>query len=352
MIVIRFPDALYALDPCHLRHFYEVLWAHNDVIGINAIDSRHADYSFSLPGRQADRRIHFCRHDPHIAVADIGIDNLIDPSMEGALDAIEASHHQIDHIKRAFPAELAKKWPRGELIADIDRYDIFAPNVLDPWDKGVIQGLRKAKFLWIPMSVPGEIFNSTCTEHRPLDVFFLGVAYHYYPIRILMIQALKDDKSISFKHAELFTGSEENMSACRKDLSIWDDHQRWYASKLRSAKIMPFCGSIFNYPVQKYYEAMACGCLVVAPIPKDADRLGFVDGETMVAVDHVNFMDKIKYYLAHDEERLAITKAAHKLAHSRYTCEAQSRILVSKLKAIRAGHTIEEMDQYPDGFIL
>jgi|GEM_PF-6193153 len=60
--------------------------------------------------------------------------------------------------------------------------------------------------------------------------------------------------------------------------------------------------------------------------------MGFVDGINMIVVDENNFMEKLKYYLAHEKERKVITSNAYQLYRERYTCRKSARSLLKQLK--------------------
>lgn len=63
--------------------------------------------------------------------------------------------------------------------------------------------------------------------------------------------------------------------------------------------------SLDNFPPARTYEAMACGCVMIAndkPIYRD---LGFVDGENCILFksgDYEEMIKKIRYYMNHKEE--------------------------------------------------
>jgi len=73
-----------------------------------------------------------------------------------------------------------------------------------------------------------------------------------------------------------------------------------YTKFLSQSKIFIFGSSIYNYPLEKYTEGMACNTLVMAPMPLDGKDLHFVPDKNFVEVNQSNFVEKIRYYLKHD----------------------------------------------------
>ena len=71
----------------------------------------------------------------------------------------------------------------------------------------------------------------------------------------------------------------------------------------------------------KYFEALACGTLLLASSSPELEELGFIDGETFVAVDKESIVEKVSYYLMHDEERERIIQQGRQLILNRHTTE-------------------------------
>jgi glycosyltransferase involved in cell wall biosynthesis len=191
------------------------------------------------------------------------------------------------------------------------------------------------------MALPSQTFQTTLNEARPVDVTFIGVADQHYPFRLIALSVLNGLRGVNVVY-KFPDGARPHP--CWWDDAAFDAHQVEYAGWLRQAKILVCDGSVFNYPVQKYFEAMACGCLVVAPLPRDAAVLGFVDGETMVAADPHNLLDKVGYYLTYPTERRRIVENAWRLVQKNYTCEAQVAIFIRKLRQILNGAPVASLN--------
>lgn len=304
-------------------------------------------------GGDARLHAHLYRADPHSLVGEIGcgMAPFVDQRMLDILPRVGLADHA-RHIMSpdGWAANIAKMNPTPQ-IPRLDAFDIICVPMYDPYCVVLKPLLRHARLLRVPMAGPASIFHMPVEESRPIDVFFIGSVGGYYPMRVLMTRALHAEcptgpnarSSMKFWHGQSPTATE--IEAFAADFRLFDVHQRWYADCMRRSKIFPMCGGVGNCPVQKFFEAMACGCLVVAPLPRDADLLGFVDGETMVACDADNFMEKIRYYVDHDAERRRITANAYNLVTRNHSCEARAAILVRQFQEILDGAPAESVDR-------
>jgi len=313
-------------DRSHTRHFYEELVK---LPGVFFGDASPADADWTInnwhPASGSSIRLY--RPDPHAFTADCDIRDLLDPEQAKLLTGPETPSGWLEMMIERLTARRAGR----SVIPELDCYDLLALSSMDPLEP-MFTGKTTGRILHLQMTVPSWAFHSDGTEDRPIDTMFLGCRSYYYPLRRMMLRTLPKATDVGFYDMP-------RMKWKAPDYSIdkFDAHQCDYGVALRATKIAPFCGSIFNYPVQKYLESMACGALVCAPIPRDAELLGFVDGETMVAVTAENYMDKIREYLANDAERKRITANARDLVVRNYTCEVSARRFMENLEAIKGG---------------
>jgi spore maturation protein CgeB len=103
---------------------------------------------------------------------------------------------------------------------------------------------------------------------------------------------------------------------------------------LNQSKIFLTCDSIYKFPVLKYFEALSCGALLLAPGSTELEQLGFKDGETFVEVNETNFLQKATYYLSHDQERNRITENGLKFIQERHTTEVRAKQLITHIRRI------------------
>lgn len=195
--------------------------------------------------------------------------------------------------------------------------------------------LKSAKY-HLPHSLPEIHFYSKPNQVKEIDILLCGnTDPNWYPLRHLMWSTImKSGLSFSSYTEPGWVVLQKTIANKERGSQIeaYEKQLQEYSTKLRQAKIMVFDGGVFDYPVKKYIEAMACGCLVLAPMPLDADLMGFVDGVNMIVVDETNFMEKCRYYLEHEQERKQITDAAYNLYLERHTCQKSAEKFLQYLK--------------------
>jgi hypothetical protein len=94
-----------------------------------------------------------------------------------------------------------------------------------------------------------------------------------------------------------------------------------YLSRLHQAKIavVDNCGT--GVTTQKYIEAAMNGCLLIGELP-ELDNEIFSDGETMIRSEPDDLPGFIEYYLAHDDERIAIAEELRRRVALAYSLDA------------------------------
>jgi glycosyltransferase involved in cell wall biosynthesis len=107
---------------------------------------------------------------------------------------------------------------------------------------------------WLPAAYdPAAHYVEAGTE-RDLDV---GIAAVAYPERVELVQRLADS----------------GLSVAAVTGAIWDDYRRFY-NRVKVALVKSIAGDL----TQRFLEAMAMGCCVLADRTLDADKLGFLPG--------------------------------------------------------------------------
>lgn len=158
-----------------------------------------------------------------------------------------------------------------------------------------------ANCCFVPWSVDAKkLFKSkTPWDDRKYDVTFIGSVFDVYHIRKLIVERLPHiDLPItrfigSSPSGEIWTW---NIDELQKTHYVG---QR-YADLLDQSKIFIFGSSIYRYPILKYFEGMASGCLVMANQPTRARELGFVDKSSYVEITEDDWERKIEQYLFND----------------------------------------------------
>ena len=182
---------------------------------------------------------------------------------------------------------------------------------------------------WLPHCVNTEVFRDYAFS-RTIDVASSGsTVQSIYPLRYKImteLQRVTDFKFVMPPHAryDMARGKAASGALIRDN----------YAKFLAHSKIFIFDSSIYNYALMKYTEGMACKSLVMAPTPHDAENLHFIAGENFVEVNEANFLNKIRYYLRHEEERNEISENGMNTVLKYHTLEKRCEELVTYLGAL------------------
>ncbi|MFC0189097.1 glycosyltransferase [Fictibacillus aquaticus] len=169
------------------------------------------------------------------------------------------------------------------------------------------------RLVWFPHHVPAEIFKRYPVP-KEIPFLLMGASFpHLYPFRDYMIKQFSNVSG--FVHH-----SHPGYGMGRRGIV-----GEQYARLISSAKIFLTCDSIHHFPVLKYFEVPACGTLLLASSSQELTDLGFVDGETFVAVNEANVKAKAEYYLQNEQERERIIQNGMRLIAERHTTAVRAK---------------------------
>lgn len=169
---------------------------------------------------------------------------------------------------------------------------------------------------WLPFSVDNNRFKRLDLP-KIVDVSILGnLNPHVYTLRLKALVYLLQQNKYSLRTAPAYG----------------DD----YVRAINQSRVFLTCSGIWKYPVMKYFEAMACGVLLFADTPLDAEELGFKANVNYVALtgEEQDLQEKLDYYLNNPTEAEKVAHAGEELARSRHTNEVRARELYRLLEAI------------------
>lgn len=180
-----------------------------------------------------------------------------------------------------------------------------------------------------PVFLPWSMDPEKCCpqEEKSFDVAFLGARGGVYPLRNDLWRGLP---TICRKHGlKLLRKSSPAGSSFKRYIPklMSEGHVvgRRYHATLGTTSILIFGGSKFRYPVQKYFEGMASGCLVMANEPGAADDLHFEDGYNFVDINISNWRDKLLYYSKHRDEAQQIAACGRETILKYHTHEIRAK---------------------------
>ena len=174
--------------------------------------------------------------------------------------------------------------------------------------------------IWFPHSVDTEQFLYFGT--KCLDVLMVGVTQlPWYPFRAEACRLLENQP---YFH-KVARPPETRHHAPKYPVG------RDYAELLSSAKICITCGSIYHYPVMKFFEIPACGSLLISDWFPELEMLGFKPDWNMVVADLDNLPKQVEWWLSHDEERRRVSDRGAELVRKYHSTEIRAKQLLNHL---------------------
>ena len=245
-----------------------------------------------------------------------GDNNLHTPPFEGKscriITDLHAKHHYNDPTWRQYLLRLDnKKYTR-----------VFSRYLGLPGKRNLI---RDRGYTWLPWSTDTDVF---VPKQKSIDIAFIGrTSPVHYPLRQKMKEYVEGlDPQWKTFVAESPTGKtfdrlvENNLAGER------------YASILSKARIVVFDCSVYKYPLQKFFEGIASGCVVLSTRPIGAEELGLIDCETYVNVNKGNWEGAIDYWLGEHSECAKISNKARELAVNKHSHRVRAEQFVEELR--------------------
>lgn len=242
--------------------------------------------------------------------------------------------------------------PKGCFVIDIhyspsERVKFFNRNKIDlifsvtksPFLKKFPQ--YKDQFRWLPFAINPEVFKDWQIE-KNINFLLMGQVFDRerksrnvtgtpkgkYPFREEVLVRMRKEEGFLFHHHPGHYAKNTSKNYLNEK----------YAKELNRAKMFFTCGSKFQYPVLKYFEAPACRTLLLAkPVP-DLTELGFVDGENFVACNESNFYEKAMYYLENEEERTKIIDSGYEFIHTHHTNDVRAQQFIEYVEEYLASY--------------
>lgn len=201
---------------------------------------------------------------------------------------------------------------------------------------GEYLNLNSDKVHFFPWSLNENTYSFSLKKDN--DICFLGCSGVKYPIRNRIKKEIRG--FCKEKKYSLLMGKRSGESKINPNfMSKYSDKQidelmvgMGYVKALQRTKLMLFDSSVYKYPVKKYFECMATGCLILADKPNHSSVLGLVEGEHFVCINRKNWKDRVNYYLLNDEKRERIVRQARQLFLERHTNRVRAKQLLTIIK--------------------
>lgn len=185
--------------------------------------------------------------------------------------------------------------------------------------------MYKHLLVWMPHHVEMNVFNDY-KEKKSIPYLLMGSVHpHIYPLRYKVLLEMQKEFGFVYHKHPGYRNFESNSDALI-------DHN--YAREINKAKIFFTCDSKYKYPLNKYFEVLACNTLLLAPTSKELEDLGFIPDQHFVAITDRDFKEKARYYLLHEKKRLEIAKRGYQMVSANHTTQVRAKQLVSTIKKL------------------
>lgn len=178
-----------------------------------------------------------------------------------------------------------------------------------------------------------EKFKPTNGE-KDIDILFLGaLGLPWYPLRTKIFRELPEVAE-KYGWKIVMRQSPPGRSLTRKISALQGKHivGDRYSNIIARSKLFVFGTSVFKYPLLKFPESMACRTCAVSDVPLTAEKLHLVENQNFVSINERNWVQKLKYYLEHDDEREAIAQQGYETYLKHHTTDIRAQQLVQFLE--------------------
>lgn len=175
------------------------------------------------------------------------------------------------------------------------------------------------KCIWFPHSVNTKIFRDYNME-RKYDILQTGALYKVYETRNFVKSVFSGDER--YKIIERPKENVPNQWPTRKD----------YAKELNKAYLNVCCGSVYQYPVMKYFEIPAAKSVIFGDWFDELGDLGFEPYNNMLVIDRDNIKKQVDFLLDNKKRLIEIANNGHNLVYRRHTNEIRAKELIDIIK--------------------
>ena len=178
---------------------------------------------------------------------------------------------------------------------------------------------NKTKCIWFPHSVNIKKFRDF-KQRKRYDILQTGALYKVYETRHFMKNTFEGDKRY-----KIISRPKEN------DPNAWPTGKE-YSKELNKAYLNVCCGSIYNYPVMKYFEIPASGSVIFGEWFDELGDLGFEPYKNIIEIDKKNVHNQVNLLLDNKKRLMDIAKNGYDLIHDHHTTDKRAKDLINIIK--------------------
>ncbi|GGJ67954.1 glycosyltransferase [Virgibacillus salexigens] len=227
--------------------------------------------------------------------------------------------------------------PTGLFINDVHRFVSLRRNYIQKNNIDYLFPVVRNKCLevypefqnkmeWFPHFVNIEL----CKDYRlkkDINLLMIGAVNELYPLRQRIINTYQGRADFVYHpHPGYHHFNEEEQ----QEKMIGKN----YAKEINRSKILFTCPSKLHYPVIKYFEALACKTLLLAPTFNELEDIGFIPGIHFVPIDEHDFEQKAAYFLSHQTEREQIAEQGYRFVRKHHSVQQRTNQLIEKIECI------------------
>jgi hypothetical protein len=180
----------------------------------------------------------------------------------------------------------------------------FAWKMIGTANKAIVESLG---YTYMHVPKDGRVFNNP-NKQRDIDVVFSGSYGYGREDRAKVLQYLLDNK-VNLVHG----GSEGG-----EHLTVESYADRYQRAKM--AISFSQCGG-HNVVNARPFEVMSCGALLLEQKSEELAKLYTPGVDYVEWINEVDLLEKIRYYLTHEEERLLISNNGQKKTEQLYSAK-------------------------------
>lgn len=181
------------------------------------------------------------------------------------------------------------------------------------------------RMIWFPHHVDTNIYKDY-GEKKSIDFLLMGSIHpRIYPLRTMILETMRSTKGFVYHPHPGYRNFRQDEKALVGER---------YAREINRAKIFFTCDSKFHYPLNKYFEVLACKTLLLAPTSSELEDLGFKPNQHFVSITKHDFQQKAKYYQQHDAIRERIAAAGYQMVRERHSTKRRAHQFLAIVKEI------------------
>lgn len=171
------------------------------------------------------------------------------------------------------------------------------------------------RMIWLPHHVNTDIYKDY-QEKKSIDFLLMGSIHsHIYPLRTKILATMKSTKGFVYYPHPGYRNFRQHEQALVADR---------YAREINRAKIFFTCDSKFHYPLNKYFEVLACKTLLLAPTSSELEDLGFCPNRHFVPITEHDFRQKAEFYRRHDAIRERIAESGYQMVREKHSTKRRA----------------------------